>query len=351
MQESNRTPNSFQFKKQIKNNFIHKQHEELPRKEEISSQLAILKKENEELKRENDELKRKLNEKSEKQSNIINEVKVEINKIKQILSNAQQQRFIYPFENIDTESIGSIEKVGEIQNSSERKSIKVLIQKVYELKEISDKNFKKENLQRLLDEFEIMNMLHHPNIQKAHRLIIDDKKLPPSILLEYFPLNLEEVMKKKMLSKVQQVFSIYQIAEAMKYIHSRKIVHQNLNPSNIHISEDGIIKIGGFENSQIITNDEEQSKEMDDVYSFGVISYFILSGGEIPEVKNETSLKEFPLLAQQLIGACWFDDIESRPTFEIICEVLEKNNFNLTSLSQQEINEVSQMINQYKKQV
>ena len=69
---------------------------------------------------------------------------------------------------------------------------------------------------------------------------------------------------------------------------------------------------------------------MDYVYSFGVIAYFILSGGEIPEVKNETSLKEFPLLTQQLIGACWFDDIESRPTFEIICEVLEKNNFNLT---------------------
>ena len=44
-----------------------------------------------------------------------------------------------------------------------------MIQKVYELKEKSDKNSKKENLQRLLDEFEIMNMLHHTNIQKAYR--------------------------------------------------------------------------------------------------------------------------------------------------------------------------------------
>ena len=123
MQESNRTPNSFLFKKQIKNNFIHKQHEELPRNENESSQLTILKKENEELKRENDELKQKLNEKSEKQSNIINEVKVEINKIKQILSNAQQQRFIYPFDDIDTESIGSLEKVGEVNQSFDSKSL------------------------------------------------------------------------------------------------------------------------------------------------------------------------------------------------------------------------------------
>ena len=54
---------------------------------------------------------------------------------------------------------------------------------------MSDKNFKKENFQWLLDEFEIMNMLHHPNIQKSHRLIIEDIKILPSILLEYFPLN------------------------------------------------------------------------------------------------------------------------------------------------------------------
>ena len=56
---------------------------------------------------------------------------------------SQQQRFIYSFENIDTKSIRSLEKVDEIQNSNEKKSIKVLIQKVYELKEMSDKNSKK----------------------------------------------------------------------------------------------------------------------------------------------------------------------------------------------------------------
>lgn len=115
-QESNRTHNSFLIKKQIKNNFIHKQHDEIPRNKEISSQLIILKIENE-------ELKRKLNEKSEKKCNIINGIKVEIKKIKQILSNAQQQQFIYPFDNIDTESIGSLEKVGEVNQSFDSKSV------------------------------------------------------------------------------------------------------------------------------------------------------------------------------------------------------------------------------------
>mgnify|MGYP007097675414 CR=1 FL=1 len=79
--------------------------------------------------------------------------------------------------------------------------------------------------------------------------------------------------------------------------------------------------------------------------------FFFLSGGEILEAKNVKVLSKFHLLAQQLIDACWFDEIENRPTFEMICDVLEKNDFNLASLSLQEIQEVSRMINQYKKQV
>ena len=51
MQKLKKAPNSFQFKEQIKNEFTHKQYEESLRKEGISSQLATLKKENEELKR------------------------------------------------------------------------------------------------------------------------------------------------------------------------------------------------------------------------------------------------------------------------------------------------------------
>lgn len=45
-----------------------------------------------------------------------------------------------------------------------------------------------------------------------------------------------------MFSKVQLAYSIYQIADRMKYIHSQKVVHLNLKPTNIFILEDGTIK-------------------------------------------------------------------------------------------------------------
>ena len=68
-----------------------------------------------------------------------------------------------------------------------------------------------------------------------------------------------------------------------------------------------------------------------------------MSGFEINESEKETVLETFPLLARQLIEACFYDDIERRPTFEMICDILEQNNFNLISLSQQEIEDLSKL--------
>lgn len=148
-----------------------------------------------------------------------------------------------------------------------------------------------------------------------------------------------------MFSKAQQTFSIYQIAEGMKYIHSQRVVHQNLKPSNILISEDGLIKISGFEKSyRMINCDFNKMKE--DVYSFGAVAYFILTGKDF--IKDEIILNELPLLSQQMIDSYCFTEPEHRPSFENICEVLENNNFNLASLSQNELQEVFQMIHQYK---
>ena len=130
----------------------------------------------------------------------------------------------------------------------------------------------------------------------------------------------------------------------MNYIRSNKIVHLNLNPTNILISKDGTIKISDFKNAQKNTSNNE-AKENDDIYSFGKIVYFILSGREINDSEKETIVKSFTLLAQQLIEACFYNDIECRPTFEMICDILEANNFNLIPLSQQEIEEISRLVN------
>lgn len=302
-----------------------------------------------EMKRENDELKQKLKEKNYTSHSSFQETKGLFNQNQTISSTIKQ--FAQPFENKDSEPTQNLEKIEEIGIREGNKYCRVLIKNLYLLKEKINTKTKSENIRNLTHEFDIMNMLDHPNILKAENMIINDDE-HPSIIFENCPNNLEEAIQNKSLSKIQQIFSIYQISEGMKFIHSHQIAHLNLKPSSIYISSNGLIKIGEFEHSQIMksTNDE-QMKKMTDVFQFGDVVYFILNGGEDTEIKNEKDLATFSLLGQQLIEACWSAESGSRPTFEIIVDVLEKNDFNLISLSRQESQELSKMIAQYKTQL
>lgn len=270
---------------------------------------------------------------------ILNE-KIELN-LDQIIAELKQIQI----EFFDPRSFKYLEKIENIKTDTNNKFTKVTMNKFYVLKEINDLNT--ENIQSIIDEFYINIMLKHPNILKTHGILVDSKN-QPSILFEYCPFNIKQAVKDNKLSKVQKVLSIYQIAEGMKYIHSHGIKHGNLKPSNILISDDGTIKISDFGKAQEEANDDKLG-EMEDVYSFGSVVYFILCGNEVPE--NKQIPKEFSILAQNLIEKCWHEDLFCRPTFEMICDMLEKNEFNLALLSHQEINEVSKIIGQYKMQI
>ena len=125
-----------------------------------------------------------------------------------------------------------------------------------------------------------MRMVNHLNVLKSY---------------SKYHTNLKQNIQD--FSNIQRVYLIHQIAEGMKYIHSCKIVHLNLDPSSIFISDEGIIKISDFKKAQKMTQ-ENQIEKTDDVYSFGKLVYFILSGSEINNSVKEIDLKSFSLLGQ-----------------------------------------------------
>lgn len=285
-----------------------------------------------------------------------NEIQFKLNELKEKMTNdkieSNLDQIIKEIKKIQTEffdpkSSTYIEKIVNFETGTKYKFTKVTMNKYYTLKEISYQNPNREDIQSIINEFENMFGLKHLNILKTHGILLD-KKNQPSILFEYCPFNIKQVINEQKISKVQQIYSVYQIAEGMKYLHSRKIIHGNLKPSNILVSEDGTIKISDFGKAQLKTHDDKHN-EMEDVYLFGSVVYFILCGIEVPE--NKKIPKEFPLVAQNLIMKCWNADPLCRPTFEMICDILEKNEFNLTSLSHQEILEVSAIIKQYKMRI
>ena len=225
-------------------------------------------------------------------------------------------------------------------------------------------------------EYEIINMLNHPNIIKTYGIFLGDEKKSPSILFEYCYTNLKESIDNKKLNNVDIVFTIYQIVEGMKYVHHRKIIHRDIKPSNILISSDGTIKISDFGISKLMSLDEqsttggvgtqkfmapeiineEKYDEKVDVYSFGVLIYFVLNEGDLSEIKirNIVNGKKTPLpskfteFSKQLINSCWNFDPKDRPSFEQIIEDLSRNKFNLINLTKPELQKVESLVKNHK---
>lgn len=126
-----------------------------------------------------------------------------------------------------------------------------------------------------------------------------------------------------MLSRAQKNRSICQIADAMKYIHSHKIKHLNLKPSNIYFSEDDdIFLIGDFYKAQRYVSDD-QIEQKEDIYSYDSIVYFIISEGKMPH--NKYAPIGYPSFLSELIEACLSN--ESDVTFEMISQGLKEVDF------------------------
>ena len=256
----------------------------------------------------------------------------------------------------------------------------IIKEKLYALKELNHIN--NDSFRKLIKEYEILNILHHPNVIKTYGIHLSDETTPPSIILEHCPQNIENVIKAKLLSKSQIVFSIYQIAEGMKYVHFRNVIHRDLKPSNIVIAKDGTIKISDFGISKIVDPDsciipkttgigtlffmapeivreEENYNEKVDVYSFGVLIYFILSGGEMPKIKIHEICNgkkaqipsEFTQLARDLINSCWNFDPNQRPSFNEICALLEENHYHLIDINDADMRDALDLIDQHKRHI
>lgn len=280
---------------------------------------------------------------------------------------------------LDAETIQNLERIEDIGFGNGGRVIKVAKKKFYALKEMIIQNKSTENFQHFLNEYEIMNMLDHPNILKTFGIFLSDSKKPPAILLEYCPHNLDQAIKNKTFSNVQIVCAIFQIAEGMRYVHFRNIIHRDLKPSNILIAEDGIMKIADFGISKLMSAEEqsmtrglgtqkfmapeiineEEYNEKSDIYSFGVLVYYILSNGEFPKIKiRDICLgkkaeipSSFTSYSKQLIDSCWNFVPNNRPSFKEICEDMEKNKFSLLELTKSESNEVLKFVKEFKTQI
>ncbi|XVE58007.1 hypothetical protein DITRI_Ditri04bG0135700 [Diplodiscus trichospermus] len=231
---------------------------------------------------------------------------------------------------------------------------------------------------------EISNLLSlsHPNILQYLCGFYDEEKKEVMLVLELMNKDLNCYMKENCGSRRRILFSLpvvvdlmFQIARGMEYLHSQKIHHGELNPSNIFLKAKNNaeghfhLKISGYGLSTVKTRSSPNSSprpiaptpfiwyapevlveqeqpgnstsckytEKADVYSFGMLCFELLTG-KVPfedgHLQGETVCRNiragerplFPYTAPRylvnLTKRCWLTDPNQRPSFPSICRIL-----------------------------
>jgi serine/threonine-protein kinase ULK/ATG1 len=159
-------------------------------------------------------------------------------------------------------------------------------------------------------EVDILNKLKHENIIKLYNSFYHDSIL--YLVLEKCKADLDQYIKENfnIISNTQKIEWIKQLIHGLIFLHSNKIIHKDLKPKNILITEDNILKISDFGFARYIESEDNisticgtplyMSPELfkndtiydykSDYWSMGIIIYFIMTGTIPFNAKNITEL-------------------------------------------------------------
>ncbi|KAG0484689.1 hypothetical protein HPP92_008768 [Vanilla planifolia] len=229
-------------------------------------------------------------------------------------------------------------------------------------------------------EISLLTTISHPNVISYMYVFSDDDRKESFVIMELMNKDLCRYIKEFSSARRRVPFPILvavdtmiQIARGMEYLHSRKVYHGDLNPSNILVksrnySSDGYLHVkitgllqSGNKNSKQSTKQTDKhpciwyapevlaeqehlpqshavkSTEKADVYSFAMICFELLTG-KIPfeddhlqgdKMSRNIRAGERPLFPSaspkyltNLTKKCWHADPSQRPSFSSICRVL-----------------------------
>jgi hypothetical protein len=184
----------------------------------------------------------------------------------------------------------------DLADSGQRVAVKVLHANAAEQSAV---------LTDLRREFQLLQSLSHPNIVRAHEYDRDGDTA--FFTMEYLSgLSLESVLsahRDVVLGRTHTLVIIRDVAAALEHAHSRGVVHGDLNPGNVFITNDGEIRVLDFgaahtpselpsitetpwESTAFATPryascqllDGEKADVRDDTYSLACVLYVLLAG-------------------------------------------------------------------------
>lgn len=189
--------------------------------------------------------------------------------------------------------------------------------------------------------------LNHPNIVNIYDTGMEDdiyyivmENIKGVTLKDY-------ITKNGKLSEEETIKISMQVAEALKHAHANKIIHRDIKPHNIMITDEGIVKVADFgiakaASSSTINNasnvigsvhyfSPEQARggyvdEKSDIYSLGVVMYEMVTGVVPFDADNHISVAMKHIKESALPPTQRFNDISISKGLEaIILKCMEKH--------------------------
>ncbi|CAG9332573.1 unnamed protein product [Blepharisma stoltei] len=169
------------------------------------------------------------------------------------------------------------------------------------------------DIDKLLEEVEVLKKLDHPNIIKVYEVYHDQLYLHIVTELCLGGELFEKMGQMLYFSEIQAAKFMKEILSAVNHCHSVGVVHGDLRPENIlfeNDSPDAKLKLVGFKQSQFIKPNEKLTKftgtsyftapevisgsydNKCDIWSLGILLYIMLSGLVPYKAKSERSLYE-----------------------------------------------------------
>lgn len=197
-----------------------------------------------------------------------------------------------------------IEKIGEGGMALVYKAKCKLLDRFVAIKVLKDEFTEDEDfVRKFRRESQAAASLSHPNILNIYDVGVDeeDGKKIYYIVMEYIKgKTLKEIIKEKgKLSKEETINYSLQIAEALSSAHRNHIVHRDIKPHNIMVTDDSRVKVTDFGIARAVTSSTvtttsnvlgsvhyfspEQARggytdEKSDIYSLGIVMYEMITG-------------------------------------------------------------------------